>query len=110
MKSPLVLRSAAQYLRWAPASKPAPVEAKNNPKETVVVRRGLSENYYFFLNVFARHNDVEMIIDRRTDERRRLPREVPRDQRQSDRRGDWKAPWISRDDFFVARDKKSEKD
>jgi hypothetical protein len=110
MKSAVLLRRAAHYLRWAPAPDSTPLEVKGEPKETVVVRRGLSENYYFFLDVFAKHNNVDMIIDRRTSERRRLPREVPTDQRRSDRRSDVKAPVVPRDDFFVVRHEDSEKD
>jgi hypothetical protein len=36
----------------------------------LVVRRGLGSSYYFYLSVFARENDFELLVDRRIGERR----------------------------------------
>jgi hypothetical protein len=107
MKSSLLFRRAAHFLHLAPPPDVVALGHSSQRKEIVVVRRGLSENYYFFMGIFAKHNNVEVIIDRRTGERRHLPREVPTDQRRSDRRSDLKAWWIPREDFFVPRDKKA---
>jgi hypothetical protein len=77
--------------------------APEEVKQTVVVRRGLSASYYFFLEVFAKQNNVKLVVDRRSSERRHLPREVPIDQRRADRRSDSEPRWVARDDFFVVR-------
>src|SRR2546422_3417288 len=40
-----------------------------SPK-TLVVRRGLGLAYYFYLSVFARENNLNLLVDRRIGERR----------------------------------------
>lgn len=109
MKSPPLFRRVAHFLHFGPVPPVVPLEDKSERTETLVVRRSLSENYYFFMGIFAKNNNVHMIIDRRTGERRHLPREGPTDQRRSDRRNDRTASWVSREDFFVARDENSNK-
>src|SRR5687768_4717234 len=82
MMSSSPLHRAAQYVRQR--SPRAATQSQITGK--LVLRRGLSEIYYFFLEIFAKQNDVDLIIDRRIGERRHMPREVPKDQRRSDRR------------------------
>lgn len=100
------LNRAAQYVRQRSPRDPAPPEVKGK----LVLRRGLSETYYFFLEIFAKQNDVELIIDRRAGERRHMPREVPTDQRRSDRRKGPATTPVAREDFIVVRQEQSRTD
>ena len=52
----------------------------------LVVRRGLSSSYYFYLSVFAEHDGVEVIIDRRSGDRRTGSRAQVPERRRADRR------------------------
>ena len=38
--------------------------------KSLIVRRGLSQSYYFFMKAMARANKIEMVVDRRLSERR----------------------------------------
>ena len=69
-------------------------------KEVMIVRRGMSSDYYFYLQKFAIANDVELVQDRRVDNRRRWPRHVHTERRNSDRRGPLPMTWETGD--FVA--------
>lgn len=100
------LHRAAQSARQRSSRDPARSELKGK----LVLRRGLTETYYFFLEIFAKQNDVELIVDRRTGERRHMPREVPMDQRRSDRRKGPPTIPIAREDFIVVREEQSRTD
>ena len=81
-----------------------PVEPSQ--EKTIIVRRGLSEDFYFFLKVFARHNHAAMVVDRRKDERRHFSREAVKERRHdSDRRDASPASW-THDHFIVRRDRR----
>jgi hypothetical protein len=69
-------------------------EAIEPLKGALVVRRGLSPDYYFFLDVFAKNNNAEIIVDRRVTERRRLPRNSDVERRSVDRRDSLPATWL----------------
>jgi hypothetical protein len=100
------LHRAAQYVRQR-----SPRDATQSEiKGKLVLRRGLSEIYYFFLEIFAKQNDVDLIIDRRIGERRHMPREVPKDQRRSDRRKGPAMTPVAREDFIVVRQEQSRMD
>jgi hypothetical protein len=100
------LHRAGEYVRQRSPRDAAQSEAKGK----LVLRRGLSEIYYFFLEIFAKQNDIELIIDRRTGERRHMPREVPKDQRRSDRRKGPATTPVAREDFIVVRQEQSRMD
>lgn len=106
MMSWFPLRRATQHVR----QRSPRVSAQPELKGKLILRRGLSETYYFFLEIFAKQNDVELVIDRRTGERRHMPRDVPNDQRRSDRRMDPSTTPIAREDFFVVRQERSKTD
>ena len=56
-----------------------------SPK-TLVVRRGLGLAYYFYLSVFARENNLNLLVDRRIGERRSGSKSSAVERRASDRR------------------------
>ena len=61
----------------------------------LIVPRGLAPDFYFFCDVFAKQRRATLVVDRRVDERRRLPRDVPLDRRREhDRRGHPPSTWI----------------
>jgi hypothetical protein len=60
--------------------------------KTLVVRRGLSSSYYFYLSVFAQENAIELIVDRRLGDRRLRSSALARERRGGDRRADRPAP------------------
>jgi hypothetical protein len=60
--------------------------------KTLVVRRGLSSSYYFYLAVFAHENGIELIVDRRLGERRTQSSSLARERRGGDRRAERPAP------------------
>jgi len=60
--------------------------------KTLVVRRGLSSSYYFYLSVFAQENGIELIVDRRLAERRTRSSSRGGERRGGDRRIDRPAP------------------
>jgi len=66
--------------------------------ETIIVGRGLSSAYYFFIEIFAKQNSVNLLLDRRVAERRRLPRDIVAERRVTDRRGPMPTTW-SQEDF-----------
>ena len=70
------------------------------PDGLLIVKRGLSPAYYFFSGVFAKERGLEVVPDRRVDERRRWQRETPLDCRHLDRRRT--ATW-PKEDFIVVR-------
>jgi hypothetical protein len=69
---------------------------KSAPK-MAIVRRDLSPEYYFFLEIFAKQNGVEVILDRRADERRKRVIRVFGDRRASDRREPLPPTWRQAD-------------
>lgn len=75
---------------------------KPNP-DLMIVRRGLSDAFYFYCHVFAKEHGLKVIPDRRTHERRRWQRATPTiDRRQIDRRAG-QTKW-SADDFIIVPD------
>lgn len=60
---------------------------ESTPSGLLIVKRGLSPAYYFFCGVFAKERGLEVVPDRRVNERRRWQRELPPgDRRANDRR------------------------
>ncbi len=95
------LREAVRRLLKAPSQTVEP--ATPCPDKTIIVRRGLSEDFYFFLDVFARHNNTAMVVDRRASDRRRFSREAVKERRHdSDRRAASSSPW-TKENFFIER-------
>lgn len=94
------LRRAVRQLLHAPS--PAVDSAEPTPEKTIIVRRGLSDDFYFFLEVFARHNSAAMVVDRRKSERRHFSREAVKERRHSSDRRGADAPW-SKESFLVGR-------
>ena len=80
--------------------------AKREPKpkpDLMIVRRGLSDAFYFYCHVFAKEHNLAVVPDRRVHERRRRQRATPTiDRRAHDRRGD-PVKWPS-EDFIIVRD------
>jgi hypothetical protein len=71
----------------------------------IVVPRGLSQDYYRFLELTTRANGDQLVIDRRMAERRhRLPRQRFGERRASDRRRSAPTSWI-RDGVIVVADR-----
>ena len=71
-------------------------------REVLIVRRGMSPEYYFYLQKFAAANNVELIQDRRLDDRRHRALGIEEDRRSDDRRTPPPATW-SRGDVIVIR-------
>jgi hypothetical protein len=67
--------------------------------ELLVVRRGMSADYYKYLHIAARANGTEFLIDRRGIDRRRESAPLDGDRRSADRRGLPPDTW-SRDAFL----------
>jgi hypothetical protein len=62
--------------------------------DALIVPRGLSDDYYFFLKVSAQANDVEFIVDRRAPgDLRRQTQPVAAERRLGDRRGPLPPSW-----------------
>jgi hypothetical protein len=66
-------------------------------REVLIVRRAMSPAYYFCLQKFAVANDVDLVQDRRLDNRRRSPRRVPEERRNDDRRAPPPSTWAQGD-------------
>lgn len=68
----------------------------------MIVRRGMSPDYYFYLQKFAMANNVELVQDRRVDDRRRWPLRVAAERRNNDRRAPLPTTW-EKGDFVAIR-------
>ena len=66
-------------------------------RDVIVVRRGLSAEYYFFTGVTAQVNGAEFVVDRRSGERRTASEAVSTDRRATDRRRPPQGHWIHED-------------
>ena len=67
----------------------------------LIVPRGETEEFYEYLNITARVNGDELIIDRRLQERRRFKNQaVGKRKAEEDRRGPIPGKW-DRDDLIV---------
>ena len=58
----------------------------------LVVRRGLDADYYRILGIMAKANRIELIIDRRREQRRWDRRLIRTERRHEDRRRRWSPP------------------
>ncbi|HVZ22103.1 MAG TPA: hypothetical protein VG871_13610 [Vicinamibacterales bacterium] len=58
----------------------------------LVVRRGLDADYYRFLGIIAKANRIELVIDRRREQRRWDRRLITTERRRQDRRRPWSPP------------------
>jgi hypothetical protein len=85
------------FRRWS-----RPDQRVSPAKEVMIVRRGMSSDYYSYLQQFAIANDVELVQDRRVDNRRRWLGHVPAERRNSDRRGPLPTTW-EKGDFVAIR-------
>ncbi len=70
--------------------------------DVIIVRRGLPDDYYRFLRIFAPERGLEIIVDRRHVERRHQAASVIEERRRQDRRGTAPQSW-DRADFVVVR-------
>lgn len=96
---PLIQRAVQRLL---PTQSPVTKPVKPSGDKTIIVRRGMSEDFYFFLEVFAKHNSAAMVVDRRAADRRHFSREAVKERRHaSDRRADSPNTWTK--DHFVVR-------
>jgi hypothetical protein len=77
--------------------------------DMMIVRRGLSERYYFFLKLFAAGRGLQVIQDRRCQERRRASQHASDERRRQEQRGSLANTWELAD-FVVLRRPKSEED
>ncbi len=78
---------------------------QDDPKDILIVRRGLSDEYYTYLQKFAKTRELEIVVDRRRGERRRGPQPAPEERRREERRGPVPETWKLAD--FVARKRKA---
>ena len=80
------------------------VKPQPKPKpDLMIVRRGLSDAFYFYCHVFAKEHNLAVVPDRRLRERRRRQRATPTiDRRNIDRRGE-PVKWPF-EDFIIVRD------
>lgn len=62
-------------------------------RDSMIVRSGLSPAYYGFLQVFAKANRLELVVDRRVGQRRRRFGRSGSERRLEDRRGEKPATW-----------------
>jgi len=77
-------------------------EPTSNP-DLMIVRRGLSDAFYFYCHVFAKEHGFAIVPDRRVRERRHGQRATPTGNRRGfDRRGE-PLRWPS-EDFIIVRD------
>jgi hypothetical protein len=67
----------------------------------LIVRRDLDERYSDFLRAFARVRGLDLIVDRRFEERRQRVASVERDRRTGDRRGSPPDSWRTADFIIV---------
>ncbi len=75
--------------------------------DMMIVRRGLSERYYFFLELFAAARGLRVVQDRRCQDRRQASQRATEDRRRQERRGSLANTW-QRADFVLARRNKTE--
>jgi hypothetical protein len=68
----------------------------------LIVRRGLAPSYYQFLKVFAAERQLQVIVDRRTAERRSARQPVGAERRRQNRRGAPPSTWYA-GDFVVVK-------
>ena len=66
----------------------------------LVVRQGLDADYYRFLGIMAKANRIELVINRRREQRRWDRRLIRKERRHQDRRRAWSPP-IDHDLMFV---------
>lgn len=59
----------------------------------LILRRGMDGDYYRFMRIIADANGVELIVDRRTGERRHDVQPNGVERRTTDRRGEPPASW-----------------
>ena len=80
------------------------VELEPKPEsDLMIVRRGLSDAFYFYCHVFAKERGLTIVPDRRLRDRRRRQRATPTvDRRNLDRRGEPRR-WPF-EDFIIVRD------
>lgn len=77
--------------------------------DTMIVRRGLSEGYHFFLRLFATARGLQIIEDRRCQDRRQASQHASEERRRQEQRGSLANTWELAD-FVVLRRPKSEED
>ena len=71
------------------------------PQAVLIVRRGLSKEYYTLMGVFAATRGLELIVDRRREDRRQESRPPREERRRAERRGPPPDSWDFAD--FIAR-------
>lgn len=97
------LGSASGVLRHLFRIGPREQQLPKPKPDLMIVRRGLSDAFYFFCHVFAKEHGLKVIPDRRVHDRRRRQRATPTiDRRHVDRR-DGQMKWPA-EDFIIVRD------
>ena len=61
--------------------------------DVLILRRGMDEDYYRFMQIIADTNDIALIIDRRNGDRRRDVSSHDAERRVTDRRCEPPASW-----------------
>ncbi len=87
------------------ASSTATPVLQDDRKDILVVRHGLSDKYYAYLQKFAETRGLEIVVDRRRSERRRDRQRAPEERRHNERRGPLPETWELAD--FVAGKRKA---
>jgi hypothetical protein len=70
-----------------------PLRLDRDRVELLIIRRGLASDYVLFLETTGRLNDIEVIVDRRVEERRGPQVETPSERRVAQRRGPEPETW-----------------
>jgi hypothetical protein len=91
------LSNGAIVLKQWFAGSPRTRQPQEAESKIAILRRGLSSEYYFYLEVFASQNGLDFLIDRRVAERRRSAGHVSQNRRSTDRRGPLPSSWNQAD-------------
>ncbi len=95
------LGSVAGLLRQLTPNRSVATGRPTHAPGLMIVRGGLSPAYYFFCRVFAKEHNLEVIPDRRMNDRRRLENSTTVDRRHGERRSG--VDRLSSQDFIVVR-------
>ena len=104
-KNPVPAMDLSKFLMWRRPVTPEPPEPSQAAADMLIVRQVVSPSHHFFLQVFAREQNLEIVQDRRGGERRRRAASHPEEKRTTERRGPKPATWLDGDFIVVKRDK-----
>lgn len=99
---PAVASTAKRWLRRLATRlfPTAPVAPDTRP--VLIVKRGMSHEYYVFCEILAKVNAADVLLDRRLRERRWQPLYVEQERRRTDRRGRVPSTWTN-GNFILTR-------